>query len=79
MNQRRADGASEGFRPTGRQVVVVILIAIVLILAIANLEDTKVDFVFGDITLPLFFVVVGAGLIGALVGAMISRRRQRRE
>ena len=74
---RRSGGASSGFRPTGRQVVAGIGVLIVLIFAIANLEDAKIDFVFGDVTLPLFFVIDGSGLIGALVGAMISRHRYR--
>ena len=77
MEPRRAGGASEGFRPSGRQIVAAILIIIVLVFAIANLEDAKIDFVFGDITLPLFFVIVGSGLIGALIGASVSRRRHR--
>ena len=77
MEQRRARGASEGFRPSGRQIVAAILIVIVLVFAIANLEDAKIDFVFGDITLPLFFVIVGSGLIGAAIGASVSRRRHR--
>jgi uncharacterized integral membrane protein len=74
---RRSGGADEGFRPTGRQIVAAIGILLVLILALANLEDATVDFVFGDITLPLFFVIVASGLLGALVGSILSRRRHR--
>jgi uncharacterized integral membrane protein len=74
---RRSGGASEGWRPTGRQIVAAIGILVVLILAIANLEDATVDFVFGDVTLPLFFVIVAAGLIGVLVGWVLARRHHR--
>lgn len=74
---RQRAGSSDGFRPSGRQIVAGIGILIVLIFALANLEDANIDFVFGDVTLPLFFVIVGSGLIGALVGAMVSRHRHR--
>jgi uncharacterized integral membrane protein len=74
---RQRGGRSDGVNLSGRQIVAGIGVLIVLIFAIANLEDAKIDFVFGDVTLPLFFVIVGSGLIGALVGAMISRHRHR--
>jgi uncharacterized integral membrane protein len=54
-------------------------ILIVLIFAIANLEDASVDFVVGDVTLPLFFVIVGAAFFGAIAGWMFSRHVQRND
>ena len=48
----------------GHQIVVGIVVLVVVIFALANLEDAKVDFVFADVTLPLFFVIVGSGLLG---------------
>jgi uncharacterized integral membrane protein len=68
---------SDGFRPTGRQIVAAIGILVVVVFAIANLEDAQVDFIFGDVTLPLFFVILGSGLVGALVGALFARHRYR--
>ena len=82
MNERRdrgSAGGSDGFRPTGRQIVIGIIVLVVVIFALANLEDAKVDFVFGDVTLPLFFVIVGSGLLGVLVGWSIARHRQRND
>jgi len=79
VSERKGGETSEGFRPTGRQIVAGIGAIVVLVFAIANLEDANIDFIFGDVTLPLFFVIVGSGLIGALVGAMISRHRHRND
>jgi uncharacterized integral membrane protein len=82
VNERRdrgSSGGSDGFRPTGRQIVAGIGILIVVVFALANLEDANVDFVFGDVTLPLFFVIVGSGLLGALIGSLISRHRHRND
>ncbi len=78
MNERRnQSGRSGAWRPSGREVVAGIGAVIVLVFAIANFEDAKVDFVFADVTLPLFFVIVGSALIGAIAGALFSRRRHR--
>jgi uncharacterized integral membrane protein len=72
-------GRSDAWRPSGRQVVGGIGTLIVLVFAIANLEDANVDFVFANVTLPLFFVVVGSALIGAIAGALFSRHRHHDE
>jgi uncharacterized integral membrane protein len=80
VNERRdRAGQSDGWRPSGRQVIAGIGILIVLIFAIANLEDAKVDFVFTDVTLPLFFVIVGAALLGAIAGWLFSRHLHRND
>jgi uncharacterized integral membrane protein len=80
VNQRRdRAGQSDGWRPSGRQVVAGIGILIVLIFAIANLEDASIDFVVGDVTLPLFFVIVGSALLGAIAGWLFSRHLQRND
>jgi uncharacterized integral membrane protein len=80
VNERRdRAGQSDGWRPSGRQVVAGIGILIVLIFAIANLEDATVDFVFANVTLPLFFVIVGSALLGAIAGWMFSRHVQRND
>ena len=80
MSQRgdRA-GQTNGWRPSGRQIVAVIGVVIVLIFAIANLEDANIDFVVGDVTLPLFFVIVGAALLGAIAGWLFGRHVYRND
>ena len=57
-------------------IIAAILVVIVIILAIVNSQDTKVDFVVADITLPLFVVIVGAALVGLIVGYFLGRREK---
>ncbi len=81
MNERieRPGRESEPWRPTFRQIVAGLGGLVVLIFALVNLEDANVDFVFGDVKLPLFFVIVGAALIGALAGYLMARHRHRED
>jgi uncharacterized integral membrane protein len=71
--------ASEGFRPSGRQIGAGVL-ALVLVLFIAvNNDDTEINFVFKTFTLPLWLVLAGTALIGVLVGMGIGARRTKRK
>jgi uncharacterized integral membrane protein len=67
-------GAGRSISP--KMIVAAILVVIVVVLAIANSQDTKVDFVVADITLPLFVVIVGSALIGLVVGYFLGRREK---
>jgi uncharacterized integral membrane protein len=69
------DGGS-GRSISPKMIIVAILVVIVVVLAIANSQETKVDFVVADISLPLFVVIVGAALIGLVVGYFLGRREK---
>jgi uncharacterized integral membrane protein len=60
---------------TAKQVIVGILILVVVVLAIANSREVKVDFVVADVRLPLFVVIVGSALIGWVIGFFTGRHR----
>ena len=70
------DGGS-GRNISPKMIVVAILVVIVVILAIVNSQDANVDFVVGDVTLPLFVVIVGSALIGLIVGYFLGRREKK--
>jgi uncharacterized integral membrane protein len=70
------DGGS-GRNVSPKMILVGILIVIVVILALVNSQDIKVDFVVADVTLPLFVVIVGSALIGLIVGYFIGRREKK--
>jgi uncharacterized integral membrane protein len=70
------DGGS-GRNISPRMILVAILVVIIVILAIVNSQDIKVDFVVADITLPLFVVIVGSALVGLIVGYFLGRRERR--
>ena len=83
-SERPADHAAvkQGWRPSGRLVFAMVLVTLVLIFALVNLEDAKIDFVFGQVTLPVFFVIAIAAFLGFGAGELVyhhrvTRRRKR--
>ena len=75
--------AEQRWRPSGRLVFAFVLVAIVLIFALVNLEDARIDFVFGEVTLPVFFVIAIPAFLGFGAGELVYHhrvtRRRRRE
>jgi uncharacterized integral membrane protein len=69
------DGGS-GRNVSPKLIVAVILVAIVVVLAIANSKKVKVDFVVADVSLPLFVVIVGSAIVGLVVGYFLGRREK---
>jgi uncharacterized integral membrane protein len=69
------DGGS-GRSISPKMIMVAILVVIVVVLAIANSQDTTVDFVVADISVPLFVVIVGSALVGLVVGYFLGRREK---
>ena len=67
-----------GWRPTAREVFGVLVLVLVLVFALVNLEDAKIDLVFGQVTLPIFFVIAVPALVGFVVGLLFQHRRERR-
>jgi len=60
---------------SGRLIFAMVLVAIVLIFALVNLEDARVDFVFGQVTLPVFFVIAIPAFLGFGAGELVSHHR----
>jgi uncharacterized integral membrane protein len=58
-----------------RQVAVLVLAAIGIAFAVANLDEVKVNWVVTDSTTPLIVVIAGSMVIGAGLGFLVSRRR----
>ena len=69
------DGGS-GRDISPKLIIAAFLVVIVIVLAIVNSQDIKVDFVVADITLPLFVVIVGSALVGLIVGYFMGRREK---
>jgi len=66
------------WRPSPREVGAFILVLVVLVFALANFQDIKIDVVFGSVTMPLFFVITVPALLGFGAGMLVQRRRARR-
>jgi uncharacterized integral membrane protein len=73
-DDRGSGGSRRSVSP--KLVVAVILVVIVIVLAIANSKKVKVDFVVADVMLPLFVVIVGAAIVGLIVGYVLGRREK---
>ncbi|HSO95452.1 MAG TPA: hypothetical protein VLV81_05370 [Acidimicrobiia bacterium] len=67
-----------GWRPTVREVLGILVVVLILVFALVNLEDAKIDFVFGEVTIPIFFVIAVPGLVGFIGGAVFQHYRERR-
>ncbi|HEY6316513.1 MAG TPA: hypothetical protein VI462_01340 [Acidimicrobiia bacterium] len=67
--------AAEPRRVSGRLIFAMVLVAIVLVFALVNLEDARVDFVFGQVTLPVFFVIAIPAFLGFGAGELVSHHR----
>lgn len=70
---------TQGSEPTSRrmgakQITVAVIAIILLVFALANLEDVKIDFVAADVTAPLVLVIVICAALGFVIGWFIGRR-----
>jgi uncharacterized integral membrane protein len=65
----------------GRRSVMLVGVAVATILlvwfAVANLKKVKIDFWLYDREAPLILVILISGLLGALITALVMRRKPR--
>jgi uncharacterized integral membrane protein len=67
-----------GPRVTLGSIVVVVLGTIVVIWALANSDETQVNFLVTSVVLPLFLVIIGVLAIGFVLGWLMHASRSRR-
>jgi uncharacterized integral membrane protein len=72
-------GAEDAKSPDRRRQASMIGVAIAVVLlawfALANLRDVRIDFWVFNRNAPLILVIVISGLLGALITALVMRRR----
>ena len=61
-----------------RILVAGLLIVVIAAVAIDNRDDTRIGYVFGDTSAPLFVVLIAAAVVGAIVGWLLLHRPHRR-
>jgi len=54
------------------------VLVLILVFALVNLEDAKIDLVVDQVTLPIFFVIAVPALIGFVAGLLFQHYRERR-
>jgi len=54
-----------------------VVVVLLVWFALANLQDVKIHFWVSTARAPLIGVIVIAGLLGGVIGALLRRRRRR--
>jgi uncharacterized integral membrane protein len=57
-----------------KQITVTVIAIILLVFAVVNLEDVKIDFVATDVTAPLVLVILICAALGFVIGWFVGRR-----
>lgn len=74
-DQRTSTGSHPPSRDLLRHLPAVVLVLVLVAFAIDNRRKVTVGFVVTDERVPLVFVLVATALIGAVIGALLRRRR----
>ncbi len=78
VDDAEADVSKEGKGRSSASVIALAVAAVFLIwFAVANLNKVKINFWIYDRSEPLILVILIAGLLGALIGALLMRQRTR--
>jgi lipopolysaccharide assembly protein A len=64
---------------SAKQVVVGLLALVLVIFALLNTQEVRVDFILDDRRIPLIIVIVGSALIGFLIGWFVKARANRND
>lgn len=79
MADDSAPKADVGWRPSGRQIGMAALLLLLVLFAVLNLDDAKVDLLFDSVKIPLFFVIAVTGLLAFTVGYLFSKHLEKRD
>jgi len=74
---RTVQRVEPAWRPTARQVIAIIILVVILVFALVNLEKATIDFVFDQVTIPIFFVIAFPALAGFIAGLIVQSRRDK--
>lgn len=59
-------------------IAVAVLVVLAALLALFNLDTVKVSLIFASVRMPLIILIVICLLLGAAIGAVLSRRGDKR-
>lgn len=71
----RHDGREAGSRIRPHHVVVGLCAVVLLVFALANLDEVRVNFVVDEVRAPLILVIVLCAVLGFVIGWFVGRRR----
>ncbi len=78
QRQNPSDEEQAGFRPTPKQIGVLVLAVLLVVFIVANADPTAINFVVTSVEMPLWIVLAGTALVGFLVGLTVGVRRTKR-
>lgn len=73
-----APAGKRSSRDRARLIAVAILVVLAGLLALFNLDTVKVSLIFASVRMPLIILIVVCLLLGAAIGAFLSRRGDKR-
>ena len=78
MNDQRQDGARRQERSSWRLWAIGIAALLLAIVVIQNAQKVPVDFLFAETEMPLIFALLGAGILGFVIGWLLPIVRRGR-
>ncbi len=54
-----------------------VLVVLIVLFAAANTEEREVDYLVDSAEIPLIWVMLGSAVVGAVIAALLRRRRHR--
>jgi uncharacterized integral membrane protein len=70
-------GVQRDRQATARLLAALILGALLALFAVLNSQSVRIHWIVTTTDVPMIVVIVGCGVIGALVSWLIARRRQK--
>jgi uncharacterized integral membrane protein len=70
--------ADQNGRDTAKIVAIVVIAIVLVVFVLANTRRVRIDFVVGDLRIPLIFVLVGTAILGAILDRLFTAWRHRR-
>ncbi|MER7760425.1 DUF1049 domain-containing protein [Streptomyces sp. NPDC097619] len=74
-SQGGGGGGARDFLTPGR-ITALVLAVLGLIFVFQNTRQTKIRLLIPEVTMPLYLALLGMGVIGAICGAYLFRRRK---
>jgi hypothetical protein len=69
----------KGWRPSGRQIGIGVLVALIAIFGAVNFEKTTIDFLVDSVRIQLVFVIAACSLLGVVVGYLLARHLDKKD
>ena len=69
----------KGWRPSGRQIGIAVVVALIAIFGAVNFEKVPIDFIVDSVRIQLVFVIAGCSLLGVVVGYLLARHLDKKD